>query len=81
MKFGWVRAASFALALVFSPMATQSVGAQEKVKIGLDLTISGYHAGWREAGHPGRGSVGLIVPVYVADSARRAREEPEASTK
>ena len=46
MKFGWVRAASFALALVFSPMVTQSVGAQEKVKIGLDLTISGYHAGW-----------------------------------
>ena len=33
-----------------------------------------------EAGHPGRGSVGLIVPVYVADSACQAREEPEAST-
>jgi alkanesulfonate monooxygenase SsuD/methylene tetrahydromethanopterin reductase-like flavin-dependent oxidoreductase (luciferase family) len=46
----------------------------------LSQFIGGYHAGWREAGHPGRGSVGLIVPVYVADSARRAREEPEAST-
>jgi alkanesulfonate monooxygenase SsuD/methylene tetrahydromethanopterin reductase-like flavin-dependent oxidoreductase (luciferase family) len=46
----------------------------------LQQFIGGYHAGWREAGHPGQGSVGLIVPVYVADSARRAREEPEAST-
>jgi alkanesulfonate monooxygenase SsuD/methylene tetrahydromethanopterin reductase-like flavin-dependent oxidoreductase (luciferase family) len=46
----------------------------------LKQFIGGYHAGWREAGHPGQGSVGLIVPVYVADSARRAREEPEAST-
>ncbi|PYN60827.1 MAG: hypothetical protein DMD92_05905 [Candidatus Rokuibacteriota bacterium] len=47
-----------------------------------DLTrfIGGYHAAWTAAGHPGRGPVGLIVPVYVAESARRAREEPEAST-
>ena len=42
--------------------------------------IGGYHEGWREAGHPGRGEVALIVPVYVADSERRAREEAEAST-
>lgn len=47
-----------------------------------DLTrfIGGYHEAWTAAGHPGRGPVGLIVPVYVADTARRAREEPEAST-
>ena len=47
-----------------------------------DLTrfIGGYHEAWKAAGHPGRGPVGLIVPVYVADTARRAREEPEAST-
>jgi alkanesulfonate monooxygenase SsuD/methylene tetrahydromethanopterin reductase-like flavin-dependent oxidoreductase (luciferase family) len=42
--------------------------------------IGGYHEGWREAGHPGLGPVALIVPVYVAASSRRAREEPEAST-
>jgi len=42
--------------------------------------IGGYHEGWRAAGHPGRGEVALIVPVYVADTSGRAREEPEAST-
>jgi alkanesulfonate monooxygenase SsuD/methylene tetrahydromethanopterin reductase-like flavin-dependent oxidoreductase (luciferase family) len=42
--------------------------------------IGGYHEGWQEAGHPGRGEVALIVPVYVADTERQAREEPEAST-
>jgi alkanesulfonate monooxygenase SsuD/methylene tetrahydromethanopterin reductase-like flavin-dependent oxidoreductase (luciferase family) len=46
----------------------------------LKRFIGGYHEGWREAGHPGRGEVALIVPVYVADTGRRAREEPEAST-
>ncbi len=42
--------------------------------------IGGYHEGWRSAGHRGRGEVALIVPVYVADTSRRAREDPEAST-
>ena len=46
----------------------------------LKSFIGGYHEGWREAGHPGRGEVALIVPVYVADTERRAREEAEAST-
>ncbi len=46
----------------------------------LKRFIGGYHEGWREAGHPGLGPVALIVPVYVAASSRRAREEPEAST-
>src|SRR5207237_10433231 len=46
----------------------------------LSRFIGGYHAAWTAAGHPGRGPVGLIVPVYVAASARRAREEPEART-
>jgi len=47
-----------------------------------DLTrlIAGYHEGWLEAGHPGRGEVALAVPVYVAETARQAREEPAAST-
>ena len=46
----------------------------------LKSFIGGYHEGWREAGHPGRGEVALIVPVYLADTERRAREEAEAST-
>ena len=46
----------------------------------LKRFIGGYHEGWREAGHPGRGPVALIVPVYVADTERRARDEAEAST-
>ena len=42
--------------------------------------LGGYHEAWRAAGHPGRGDVALLVPVYVAPTARQAREEPEAST-
>ncbi len=46
----------------------------------LERFIGGYHEAWREAGHPGRGDVALLVPVYVAETARQARDEPEAST-
>ncbi len=46
----------------------------------LTRFIGGYHEAWQAAGHPGRGPVGLIVPVYVADTAPRARAEPEEST-
>ena len=46
----------------------------------LKRFIGGYHEGWREAGHAGRGEVALIVPVYLSDSERRARDEAEAST-
>jgi alkanesulfonate monooxygenase SsuD/methylene tetrahydromethanopterin reductase-like flavin-dependent oxidoreductase (luciferase family) len=46
----------------------------------LKRFIGGYHEGWREAGHPGRGEIALIVPVYVADTERAAREDPQAST-
>ena len=41
--------------------------------------IGGYHEAWKAAGHRGRGEVGVIIPVYVAETARQAREEPEAS--
>lgn len=41
--------------------------------------IAEYHAAWRAAGHPGKGEVYLRVPVYVAETAERAREEPRAS--
>jgi alkanesulfonate monooxygenase SsuD/methylene tetrahydromethanopterin reductase-like flavin-dependent oxidoreductase (luciferase family) len=46
----------------------------------LKRFIGGYHEGWREAGHPGRGQVSLIVPVYMTEDGERAREEAEAST-
>ncbi|HEY4908864.1 MAG TPA: LLM class flavin-dependent oxidoreductase, partial [Methylomirabilota bacterium] len=33
----------------------------------LKRFIGGYHEGWREAGHSGRGDVALIVPVYLTE--------------
>jgi alkanesulfonate monooxygenase SsuD/methylene tetrahydromethanopterin reductase-like flavin-dependent oxidoreductase (luciferase family) len=41
--------------------------------------IGSYREAWKAAGHPGDGEVALIVPVYVAETARAARDEPEAS--
>jgi alkanesulfonate monooxygenase SsuD/methylene tetrahydromethanopterin reductase-like flavin-dependent oxidoreductase (luciferase family) len=38
-----------------------------------------YQAAWKAAGHPGKGGVFLRVPVYVAETEERAREEPRAS--
>jgi alkanesulfonate monooxygenase SsuD/methylene tetrahydromethanopterin reductase-like flavin-dependent oxidoreductase (luciferase family) len=42
--------------------------------------LSAYRQAWREAGHPGNGDVFLRIPAYVAETAERARSEPEAST-
>jgi alkanesulfonate monooxygenase SsuD/methylene tetrahydromethanopterin reductase-like flavin-dependent oxidoreductase (luciferase family) len=41
--------------------------------------IKAYRDAWRAAGHPGRGEVYLRVPVYVADTDEKAREEPRES--
>jgi alkanesulfonate monooxygenase SsuD/methylene tetrahydromethanopterin reductase-like flavin-dependent oxidoreductase (luciferase family) len=41
--------------------------------------IASYRAAYRAAGHPGEGRVYLRVPVYVAETAERARDEPEES--
>ncbi|WP_421997218.1 LLM class flavin-dependent oxidoreductase [Reyranella sp.] len=38
-----------------------------------------YRAAWKKAGHAGEGQVFLRVPVYVAASDERAREEPRES--
>ena len=46
----------------------------------LKRFIGGYHEGWTAARHTGRGDIGLTMPVYVAETERQAREEPEAST-
>jgi alkanesulfonate monooxygenase SsuD/methylene tetrahydromethanopterin reductase-like flavin-dependent oxidoreductase (luciferase family) len=45
----------------------------------LKQNIGSYHEAWRAAGHAGRGEVALIVPVYVAETAQAARDEPESS--
>jgi alkanesulfonate monooxygenase SsuD/methylene tetrahydromethanopterin reductase-like flavin-dependent oxidoreductase (luciferase family) len=41
--------------------------------------VKTYRAAWKEAGHPGQGEVYLRVPVYVADTEDKAREEPRES--
>jgi alkanesulfonate monooxygenase SsuD/methylene tetrahydromethanopterin reductase-like flavin-dependent oxidoreductase (luciferase family) len=46
----------------------------------LQRFIGGYHQGRREGGHAGRGEIALIVPVYVGETMRQAREEAEVST-
>jgi alkanesulfonate monooxygenase SsuD/methylene tetrahydromethanopterin reductase-like flavin-dependent oxidoreductase (luciferase family) len=58
---------------LFVAVRTSSIG-------GIRRRIPAYHEARRAAGHPGSGAVGLSVPIYVAETARAAREEPEAST-
>lgn len=45
----------------------------------LGPAIREFRAAREAAGHPGRGKVFLRVPVYVAETERAAREDPEAS--
>ena len=46
----------------------------------LKRHLPSYQEAWTAAGHPGRGDVGVSIPLYVAETARQAREEAEAST-
>jgi len=46
----------------------------------LKRHLPSYQEAWTASGHPGRGDVGVSVPLYVAETARQAREEPEQST-
>jgi alkanesulfonate monooxygenase SsuD/methylene tetrahydromethanopterin reductase-like flavin-dependent oxidoreductase (luciferase family) len=41
--------------------------------------VKTYRTAWKEAGHAGQGEVYLRVPVYVAETEERAREEPRES--
>jgi alkanesulfonate monooxygenase SsuD/methylene tetrahydromethanopterin reductase-like flavin-dependent oxidoreductase (luciferase family) len=41
--------------------------------------IRAYREAWKAAGHPGEGQVFLRAPVYVAETEKAAREEPEES--
>jgi len=42
-------------------------------------SIESYRAAYSAAGHPGRGQVYMRVPLYVGETAERARAEPEPS--
>ena len=46
---------------------------------GLKPEIDGYHQAWKDAGHAGRGKVGLRVPVYLSDDPEKAYDEPMES--
>src|SRR5438270_5133289 len=41
--------------------------------------IESYREAYSAAGHPGRGQVYMRVPLYVGETAERARDEPEPS--
>jgi alkanesulfonate monooxygenase SsuD/methylene tetrahydromethanopterin reductase-like flavin-dependent oxidoreductase (luciferase family) len=43
----------------------------------LSVHVKRYREAWREAGHPGSGSVCLRIPVYAAPTEKAARDEPE----
>jgi alkanesulfonate monooxygenase SsuD/methylene tetrahydromethanopterin reductase-like flavin-dependent oxidoreductase (luciferase family) len=45
----------------------------------LAPSIEAYREAYQAAGHPGEGEVYLRVPVYVAETAERARSEPKES--
>ena len=73
---------------VNSPDTFEAVGTQGypifvAVRIGtlseLAPNIATYRAAWRGAGHPGDGKVYLRLPVFIADTYDRARDEAEES--
>jgi alkanesulfonate monooxygenase SsuD/methylene tetrahydromethanopterin reductase-like flavin-dependent oxidoreductase (luciferase family) len=45
----------------------------------LAPNIAAYRAAWHAAGHPGEGKVFLRLPLYIADTYERARDEAEDS--
>ena len=46
----------------------------------LASNIDSYRSAWKDAGHEGDGNVGLRIPVYVAETAQQAYDEPREST-
>jgi alkanesulfonate monooxygenase SsuD/methylene tetrahydromethanopterin reductase-like flavin-dependent oxidoreductase (luciferase family) len=41
--------------------------------------IQQYRQAWREAGHEGKGQVGVRIPVYVAETDEQAHSDPQQS--
>ena len=54
-------------------------GGADRHAVGAGAEIEAYRAAYRQAGHPGRGKVYLRLPVYIADTYQRARDEAEES--
>ena len=46
---------------------------------GLKPQIEAYHQAWKDAGHKGKGTVGLRIPVYLSEDAQKAYDEPRES--
>jgi alkanesulfonate monooxygenase SsuD/methylene tetrahydromethanopterin reductase-like flavin-dependent oxidoreductase (luciferase family) len=42
--------------------------------------VEAYQQAWKDAGHPGKGNVGIRLPVYLAETEEQAYEEPKEST-
>ncbi len=42
--------------------------------------VNAYQRAWKDAGHAGRGNVGIRLPVYLAETAEKAYSEPKEST-
>ena len=45
----------------------------------LGQQVKAYQQAWREAGHPGKGNVGIRLPVYLAETEAQAYREPKES--
>ncbi len=43
---------------------------------GLKPQIETYHQAWKDAGHKGKGTVGLRIPIYLSEDAQKAHDEP-----
>ena len=52
------------------------VGLRDHDTASLRRNLEAYRRAWVEAGHPGRGSAYLRIPVYAAETEREAIEEP-----
>ena len=43
--------------------------------------VQAYQQAWKDAGHPGKGNVGIRLPVYLAETEEQAYEEPRESAQ
>ena len=46
---------------------------------GLKPQIDEYHQAWKDAGHKGKGKVGLRMPIYLSEDPQKAHDEPKES--
>ena len=46
---------------------------------GLKPHIEAYHQAWKDAGHKGKGTVGLRIPIYLSEDSQKAYDDPMES--